>query len=124
MVETQAVETTVRERGGVAPALWADVDAVTDRGEKMKLFQLSWLLGISSYVLFGVLRRSVPRVEEMAPGVNGFPLFLLAMVLAGVGTVLGFMSWSRKEVKAWWVIVIIVLNITMVLTGILFLLPG
>lgn len=90
----------------------------------MKLFQLSWLLGISSYVLFGVLRRSVPRVVEMAPGVNGFPLFLLAMVLAGVGTVLGFMSWSRKEVKAWWVIVIIVLNITMVLTGILFLLPG
>jgi hypothetical protein len=36
---------------------------------------------------------------------------------------LGVMSLKRKEVKAWWAIGVIVLNIAMVFTGILLLLP-
>jgi hypothetical protein len=99
-------------------------NAVLYYGEKMKPIQLSWLLGTLSYVLLGVLRRSVPRVVEISPGDNAFLLFLLAIVMAGMGTVFGFMSWKRKETKAWWIIVIIVLNITTLFTGILFLLPG
>jgi hypothetical protein len=38
--------------------------------------------------------------------------------------VLGVMSWNRKEVKAWWIIGAIALNIVMLLAGIFLLYVG
>ena len=98
------------------------VDAVMYRGELMKLFQLSWFLGMLSYVVFGVFRRSGTPLE-ISLGLQGLATLLL-LILPGVGTVLGLMSLNRKEVKAWWAIGVIVLNIDMILTGIFLLFPG
>jgi len=55
---------------------------------------------------------------------QGLAISLLVIVPAGIGAVLGVLSLKRKEVKAWWAIAFIVLNITMILTGILLLFPG
>ena len=85
----------------------------------MKLFQLSWLIGILTYVVFGVFRRAASPVVE-----NESVVLLPLTVLAGIGIVLGVMSWIRKEAKAGWIIVVIVLNLAMLLTGIFLLLPG
>ncbi len=87
----------------------------------MKLFQLSWFLGTLSYVLFGVFRRSGTPLE-ISFGIGGV-VTLLLLILPVAGVVLGMMSLNRKEVKAWWVIGVIVLNIAMLLTGILLLFP-
>ena len=76
-----------------------------------------------SYVIGGVFRRSGSPVGEMSIGIEGFAIFLLVILPAGIGAVLGVMSLKRKEVKSWWAIGVIVLNIAMVLTGILILLP-
>jgi len=108
-------------------ALWgenapkANIDAVMYRGELMKLFQLSWFLGVLSYVVFGVFRRSGTPLE-ISLGLQGLATLLL-LILPGVGTVLGLMSLNRKEGKAWWAIGVIVLNIAMVGTGIFLLFP-
>ena len=88
----------------------------------MKLSQWSWLLGILSYVIGGVFRRSGSPLETSL-GIQGLAVWLL-LILPVVGTVLGVMSWNRKEVKAWWAIGVIVLNIDMILTGIFLLFPG
>ena len=90
----------------------------------MKLFQMSWFLGILSYVIGGVFRRAGWPQGEMSLRMQGLVIFLLVILPAGIGTVLGVMSLQRKEVKAWWAIAFIVLNITMILTGILLLFPG
>ena len=90
----------------------------------MKLFQLSWFLGTLSYIIGGVFRRSWSPLGEMSLGIQGLAIFLLLILPAGIGTVLGVMSLKRKEVKAWWAIGVIVLNIAMVLTGIFLLFPG
>lgn len=90
----------------------------------MKLFQVSWLLGMLSYVIGGVFRRSGLPLGEISIGIQGLAIFLLMILPAGIGTVLGMSSLKRKEVKSWWAIGVIVLNIAMVLTGILLLLPG
>ena len=87
----------------------------------MKLFQLSWCLGTLSYIVFGVFRRSGTPLE-ISPGLQGL-LALLLFMLPVVGVVLGVMSLNRKEVKAWWAIGVIVLNIAMVATGIYLLSP-
>ena len=89
----------------------------------MKLSQWSWLLGILSYVIGGVFRRSGPPLGEMSLVIQGLAIFLLVILPAGIGAVLGAMSLKRKEVKTWWAISFIVLNIAMVLTGILLLFP-
>lgn len=88
----------------------------------MRLFQWSLSLGMLSYVVFGVFRRSGSPLETSL-GIQGLAVWLL-LILPVVGTVLGVMSWNRKEVKAWWVIGVIVLNIDMILTGIFLLFPG
>jgi uncharacterized membrane protein len=54
---------------------------------------------------------------------QGLAIFVLVILPAGIGTVLGVTSLKRKEVKAWWAISFIVLNIAMVLTGVLLLFP-
>jgi hypothetical protein len=49
---------------------------------------------------------------------------ILWLVLGILGlAALGMLSLKRKEVKSWWAIGVIVLNIGMVLTGILLLSP-
>ena len=88
----------------------------------MRLFQWSLSLGMLSYVVFGVFRRSGSPLETSF-GIQGLAVWLL-LILPVVGTVLGVMSWNRKQVKAWWVIGVIVLNIDMILTGIFLLFPG
>ena len=80
------------------------------------------LLGMLSYVIGGVFRRSGSPLETSL-GIQGLAVWLL-LILPVVGTVLGVMSWNRKEVKAWWAIGVIVLNIDMILTGIFLLFPG
>ena len=90
----------------------------------MKLYRWSWFLGTLSYVIGGVFRRSRSPLGEMSLGIQGLAVFLLVILPAGVGTVLGVMSLKRKEVKAWWAIGVIVLNIVMILAGILILLPS
>jgi hypothetical protein len=87
-------------------------------GEIMKLFYWSWLLGMLSYIIGGVFRRFVSPPDEMSIGIQGVATFLLLIVPAGIGVVLGVMSLKRKEVNAWWVIAIIVLNIVIILRGI------
>ena len=66
----------------------------------MKLYQLSWFLGTWSYVIGGVFRRSGSPPGEMSIGIQGLAIFLLMILPAGIGTVLGAMSLKRKEVKA------------------------
>ena len=90
----------------------------------MKLYQLSWLLGSLSYIIGGVFRRFGWPQEEISLGIQGVAVFILLILPAGIGTVLGVMSLRRKEVKAGWAIGVIVLNIVMVLSGILHLFPG
>ena len=90
----------------------------------MKLYQLSWLLGVLSYVIGGVFRRSGSPLGEMSLGILGLAIFLLLILPAGIGIVLGVMSLKHKEVKDWWAIGVIVLNIVMGLSGILLLFPG
>ena len=107
--------------GGIV--IHTESDVVLYPGEHMKLFQLSWFLGILSYVIGGVFRRSGSPLGEMSLGMQGLAIFLLVILPAGIGTVLGVLSLQRKEVKAWWAIGVIVLNIAMVLTGILLLFP-
>ena len=86
----------------------------------MKLSQWSWLLGIQSYVILGILRRSEFLVGEMPPLI----LFLLSLLSAVTGIVLGVVSWKRQEVKTWWAIGSIVLNIVMALAGVSFVWAG
>lgn len=108
--------------GGIV--IHTESDEVIYPGEHMKLYYLSWLLGMLSYIIGGVFRRSGSPVGGMSLGMEGLAIFLLVILPAGIGTVLGLMSLKRKEVKAWWAIGVIVLNIVMILSGILILLPG
>lgn len=86
----------------------------------MKLFQWSWLLGILSYAILGVLRRSEFPVAETPALI----LFLLSLLSAVIGLVFGVLSWKRQEVKIWWVIGSITLNIAMALAGVSFVCTG
>ena len=89
----------------------------------MKPFQSSLILGTLAYIIGGVFRRSGSPLGEMSLVLQGLAVFLLVILPAGIGTVLGVMSLKHKEVKAWWGIGVIVLNIAMVLTGIFLLFP-
>lgn len=91
---------------------------------KMKLFELSLILGMLSYIIGGVLRRSGWHLGEVSMGIQALATLLLLILPAGIGTVLGVMSLQRKEAKAWWAIGVIVLNIAMIFTGLLLLFPG
>ena len=112
----------VREWEGITPK--ADVDAALSGGVTMKLFYWSWSLGTISYVVLGVLRRSVTSLAEISLGNKGAAILILSILLAVGGTVLGVMSWNRNEVKVWWVIGVLVLNIVMALTGIMLSFPS
>jgi len=100
------------------------VDATMYRGEHMKLFQLSWTLGLPSNIVLGALTRSWSPLVEMSPGIQKLATILLLILPAGIGTVLGVMSKNRKEVKAWWSIGVIGLNMLMLFTGTFLLFAG
>jgi hypothetical protein len=51
-------------------------------------------------------------------------IILLLILPAGIGTVLDVMSKNCKEVKAWWPIGVIGLNMLMLFTGIFLLFAG
>jgi len=89
----------------------------------MKLFQQSWSFSLLSYVILGVFRRGF-SVAGITLGPHSSITFLLLIFAAGIGVVLGVLSWKRKEVSPWWVIGAIVLNVVMLLTGIDLLFPG
>lgn len=80
----------------------------------MKLSQWSWLFGILSYVILGVLRRS----GFLIGGTPGLITFLLLLLSAGIGIVFGLLSWNRREGKAWWIFGAIALNMVMALAGV------
>ena len=82
----------------------------------MKLSQWSWLLGLQSYVILGVLRRSEFLVGETPALV----LLFLSLLSAVIGIVFGVVSWKRQEVKTWWAISSIAFNIVMILAGVNF----
>ena len=90
----------------------------------MKLVQWSLLLGMLSYIIGGVFRRSWLPLGQISIGIQGLAIFLLLILPAGVGTVLAATSFKRKEVKPWWAIGAIVLNIAMIFTGLFLLFPG
>jgi hypothetical protein len=82
----------------------------------MKLSQLSMLCMLSTVVLDNfVPDQGSPG--EMSLGMERL-LTLLLLVLPGIGTVLGVMSW-RKERHTGWTIAIIVFNILLALLGLI-----
>ena len=87
----------------------------------MKLSQWSWLYGILSYAILGVLRRSGFLVEGTPLETSGLIMFVLLLLSAGIGIVFGVVGWKRKEVKAWSAIGAIALNSVMAFAGISFL---
>ena len=89
----------------------------------MKLFTSSWLLGMSSYVLLGVLRRSGFPVTGWFLGTPGDVVSILLFVSTVIGSVLGVLSWRRREVKTWWTVGVTALNLV-VLAGTLLLFAG
>ena len=82
----------------------------------MKLSTWSWSLSLQSYVILGVLRRS----EFLVGDTPGLILFLLSLLSAVAGIVLGVVSWRRKEGNAWWAIGAIAMNIVMALAPVNF----
>lgn len=89
-----------------------------------QLYQWSVLLGLLSYVIGGVFRRSESFPGELSMGLQMLVILLLLILPAGIGVVLGVLSWKRKEVSLWWAGGAIVLNIAVLLTSMLLLLPG
>lgn len=85
----------------------------------MKLLQLSWVLGMLAFIVRGVLTQSWSPLAEMSIGNQRVAGILLVILPAGIGTVLGAMSWNRKGTKTWWAAGIIVLNVVTLLAGIL-----
>ena len=77
---------------------------------KNPLFQWSLTLALLS----GVLARFILGIEsplaEMSLGMQSLAAGLLSL-LPVTGIVLGVLSWKRKELKAAWCIVVIVLNV-------------
>jgi hypothetical protein len=90
----------------------------------MKLFTVSWLLGMLSFIVLGALTRSSSPLAELSPEAQRLVAIFLEILPAGAGTWLGMVSLNRKETKTWWTIGIIVLNIAMLLAGIVLLFPG
>ena len=69
----------------------------------MKLFQQSWSFGLLSYAIWGVFRRGLAVAGVMLEP-HSLITFLLLVFAAGIGIVLGVLSWKRKEASPWWVL--------------------
>ena len=73
------------------------------------LFQWSLVIALLSGFLGRVLLSSESPLAAMSLGVQSLTAVLLSL-LPLTGIVLGVLSWKRKELKAGWIIVVIVLN--------------
>ena len=73
------------------------------------LFQWSLAIALLSGFLARVLLQSESPLAAMSLGVQNLTAFLLSL-LPLTGIVLGVLSWKRKELKAWWIIAVLVLN--------------
>ena len=76
---------------------------------KNPLFQWSLATALLSGFLARVLLQSESPLATMSLGVQSLAALLLSL-LPVIGIVLGVQSWKRKEVKAGWLIVVVVLN--------------
>jgi len=76
----------------------------------MKLSQVSLLLFGVSVVLLVALTLSERALVGISPGGEKLITFLLLILPAGIGTVLGAISLGRKEGQAWLAIIGLVLN--------------
>ena len=73
------------------------------------LFQWSLVIALLSGLLARILLQSESPVAAMSPGLQSLIALLLSL-LPLTGIMLGVLSWKRKELKAGWIIVVIVLN--------------
>ncbi len=73
------------------------------------LFQWSLAIALLSGFLARVLLQSESPLAAMSLGVQSLTAVLLSL-LPLTGIVLGVLSWKRKELKAGWIIAIIVFN--------------
>ena len=76
---------------------------------KNPLFQWSLAIALFSGVLARWLLHSESSLAAMSPGVQNLAALLLSL-LPLTGIVLGVLSWKRKELKAGWIIAVLVLN--------------
>ena len=73
------------------------------------LFQWSLVIALLSGLLARILLQSESPVAAMSLGVQSLIALLLSL-LPLTGIVLGVLSWKRKELKAGWIIAILVFN--------------
>jgi len=90
----------------------------------MKLFHLSWLLGIFSVVILSMLTRVNSPLLGMPLQTQKLTTLLVLVAPAAAGSVLGALSFRRREAKTLWSIGAILLNVLMLLAGITLLLAG
>src|SRR5688572_22420166 len=76
---------------------------------KNPLFQWSLTIALLSGLLARVLLQSESPLAGMSLGVQSLAALLLSL-LPLIGFVLGVLSWKRKELKAGWIIFVLVLN--------------
>jgi hypothetical protein len=73
------------------------------------LFQWSLVIALLSGVLARILLQSESPVAAMSLGVQSLTAVLLSL-LPLTGIALGVLSWKRKELKAGWIIAVLVFN--------------
>lgn len=76
----------------------------------MKLNMASLILFILSVVFLGALTLFESALVEMSIGVERLLTFLLLVLPAGVGSVIGVMSLVRREGRPWLAVTLVVLN--------------
>lgn len=73
------------------------------------LFQWSLTIALLSGFLARVFLRSESPLATLSLGVQSLTAFLLSL-LPLTGIVLGVLSWKRKELKAGWIIAVLIFN--------------
>jgi len=76
----------------------------------MKLIGISLILFLLSVLLLGAVTLFESALAGMSTGMERFLTFLLLVLPAGTGSVLGAMSLVRREGRAWLAATLVVLN--------------
>ena len=76
----------------------------------MKLINASLILFLLSVVFLGAVTLFESALVGMSTGVERLLTFLLLVLPAGTGSVLGVMSLVRREGRAWLGVTLVVLN--------------
>lgn len=76
---------------------------------KNPLFQWSLTIALLSGLLARILLQSESPLAAMSLGVQSLAALLLSL-LPLTGIVLGVLSWKREELKAGWIIAVLVFN--------------